>query len=110
MAKGLESIHQLNDYHGDLHAGNVFVKKIGLGYQIKLIDMFHWGPSQKTYIDDDICDIIKLFYEAVGGQSYYQRQPAEVKNICRGLKRSLILKKFRTASHLRHYLETINWG
>ena len=110
LAKGIETIHQMDDYHGDLHADNVFVRKVGLGFQIKLIDMFHWGTTQKCFMHDDICDIIKLYYEAVGGKSRYPKQPPEVKSICRGLKRSLILKKFRTASHLRHYLETIPWG
>ena len=52
---------------------------------------------------------VEIFYEAVGGRRLYARQPSEVKAICCGLKRSLILKKFRTAGQLRQYLETMEW-
>ncbi|MEZ4753138.1 MAG: hypothetical protein R3A13_02370 [Bdellovibrionota bacterium] len=99
----------MSSHHGDLHADNVFVRRVGLGFEVKLIDMFHWGTIQKSFMHDDICDIIKLFYDATGGQSRYPKQPIEVKAICRGLKRSLILKKFKTVTHLRHHLETIQW-
>jgi hypothetical protein len=50
-----------------------------------------------------------MFYDALGGQKHYARQPAEVKAICCGLKRSLIIQKFRTAGHLRRYLESMEW-
>jgi hypothetical protein len=33
----------------------------------------------------------------------------EVKAICRGLKRTLILKYFRSAGQLREHLETMEW-
>jgi hypothetical protein len=32
-----------------------------------------------------------------------------IKHICRGLKRSLILSRFRTISQLRRHLETLEW-
>jgi hypothetical protein len=54
--------------------------------------------------------LIQLFYEILGGQRYYARQPAEIKAICCGLKHSLISKKFRTAGQLRAYLETMEWA
>ena len=46
----------------------------------------------------------------IGGQARYARQPAEVKGIVLGLKRSLILKKFKTIAHLRAHIENISWG
>jgi len=33
-----------------------------------------------------------------------------VKQICLGLKRSLILKKFRTVRRLREHLEALQWS
>ena len=50
-----------------------------------------------------------MFYEALGGQQHYARQPPVVKSICCGMKRSLIVKKFRSAGGLRYHLETLEW-
>ena len=71
--------------------------------------MFHWGPGRTENIHNDVCDLIRIFYDALGGQKFYSKQPPEVKAICCGLKKSLILKKFRTAGQLREYLETMQW-
>lgn len=110
LAKGLESMHALRAYHGDLHAENIIIKRVGLGFELKLLDMHHWGGNdRKANMDEDICDSIRLFYDAIGGKRYYAIQPPEVKQLCLGLKKSLINKKFRSAAHLRHYLENIEW-
>jgi hypothetical protein len=53
--------------------------------------------------------MVRLFYDAIGGQRRYRHQAREIKAICCGLKRSLILKKFRNAGQLRHRLETMTW-
>ena len=53
--------------------------------------------------------MIRIFYECMGGAKYYNKQPKAVKQICLGLKRSLILKKFRNARALRKHLETMHW-
>lgn len=109
LATGIEKIHHAKEYHGDLHAANVIVRRHGLGYDLKLIDMFHWSSPKNENIQDDVCDLIKIFYDALGGARHYQKLPKEVKSICCGLKKSLILKKFRTAGQLRSYLETMQW-
>lgn len=110
LATGIESIHQLGEYHGDLHSDNIIVQRYGLGFELKLLDMFHWGASTPKHIHDDVINLIRLFYDAVGGPKHYAKQPNEVKDICCGLKRSLILSKFRTAGQLRRYLETMQWS
>jgi len=109
LAAGIESIHQLREYHGDLHTDNVIVRRYGLGFNLKLVDMFRWEMPKRENIQDDVVDMVKIFHEAVGGARHYARLPREAKAICCGLKRSLILKKFRTAGHLRRYLETMQW-
>ncbi|MBN2475035.1 MAG: serine/threonine protein kinase [Pirellulales bacterium] len=109
LAAGIEKIHNLREYHGDLHDENVIVRRYGLSFDLKLVDMFHWGPARPQNLHDDVCDLVRLFYDAIGGQRHYAKQPPEAKAICCGLKRSLILKKFRTGGQLRQYLETMQW-
>jgi len=109
LAAGIECIHNLREYHGDLHADNIIIQRYGLSFDLKLVDMFHWGPASQDNIREDVVKLVRIFYDAIGGQKYYARQPSEAKAICRGLKRHLILRKFRTAGQLRQYLETMRW-
>jgi serine/threonine protein kinase len=109
LVSGIESIHHLGEYHGDLHTENIIVTRAGLGFDVKLVDLYRWGAPRWTNIRDDVCDLVKIFYDVVGGRKHYANQPPEVKEICCGLKRSLILKKFRTAGELREHLETMEW-
>ena len=109
LAKGIEGIHNLREYHGDLHTDNIIVQRYGLGFDLKLVDMFHWGATRQENINEDVCDLIRIFYDALGGQKRYSKQPQAVKAICCGLKRGLILKKFRSAENLREHLETMEW-
>ena len=109
LAKGLEPIHQYNEYHGDLHTDNIIVDRFGLGFDLKLVDMFQWPASKASNRQDDIVDLIGIFYQALGGARHYAGQPDTVKFICCGLKRSLILRKFRTVSQLLKHLKTMSW-
>lgn len=109
MASGIECIHRRREYHGDLHADNVMVHRHGLGFTVKLLDMFHWGAPPPDNIQEDVCDMIRIFYDVVGGQKHYSRQPPQVKAVCCGLKRTLIRRRFRNASQLRRYLENLSW-
>jgi serine/threonine protein kinase len=109
LAAGIESIHALGEYHGDLHAENVMVQRLGLTFELRLLDLFNRGRATRENRQDDICSSIRLFYDALGGRQRYAKQPRQVKAICCGLKRSLIVKKFRTATDLRLYLEAQDW-
>jgi serine/threonine protein kinase len=109
LASGMESIHRIHEYHGDLHTDNIILQRYGLGFDMKLIDMFQWSAPRSENIRDDVLNMIRVFYDALGGQKHYAKQPDEVKTICCGLKSSLIFKKFRTARHIREYLETMEW-
>lgn len=109
LVSGMEQVHQLRDYHGDLHLRNIIVKRHGIGFQLKLIDVYRWHGSARENIQADVCDLVRVFYDLVGGQRHYAKQPQVVKDICCGLKRTLILKKFRTAGDLRAYLEMLEW-
>ena len=107
LASGIETIHHLREYHGDLHADNIIVLRSGLRFSLKLVDMYRWSTPRQENIQDDVCDLIRIFYDAVGGKRFYAKQPEAIKEICCGLRRSLILGKFRTAGHLREFLEII---
>lgn len=110
LARGIEYIHQIGEYHGDLHTDNIVISRFGLGFELKLLDMFHWGAPTTKHIHDDVVDLIRIFHESIGGNRYYAAQPPEVKAICKGLKRNLILRQFKTAGQLRLYLESMAWS
>lgn len=109
LAVGLESIHALSDYHGDLHAGNLMVRRRGVSFDLRLVDAYRWSGPRRESMRDDIVDAVHVLYETLGGRRQYARQPPEVKAVCLGLKRSLIVRRFPTAAHLRRYLETFEW-
>ncbi len=109
LAEGVEEIHALGEYHGDLHDLNILVQRIGLGYKVKLVDFYHWGKCTATHRFDDMTSLIRLFYDSLGGQKTYASQPEEVKYICSGLKRNLIAKRFKSVAKLRRHLETMGW-
>lgn len=109
LAVGLEGIHFHGCYHGDLHTENIMVCRVGLHYELKLLDLFNPGGSKRDNIANDISDAIRIFYDALGGNARYARQAEQIKKICCGLKRSLIAKRFRSASALRLHLEALDW-
>jgi len=109
LARGINCIHSVGDYHGDLHSENIIVQKVGLNFELKLLDMFHWGSPSAENIRDDVINLIRIFYDALGGQKYYSKQPKLIKDICCGLKRNIIIKKFKTTGKLQSYLEAIYW-
>ena len=109
LVEGIEEIHHSREYHGDLHPENIIIERCGLGFEVKVIDLFHWDSTKLENIQDDVCDLVRILYDAVGGKRFYAKQPAQIKQICCGLKRTLILKKFKTAGQLRRHLETLRW-
>ncbi|HUG82900.1 MAG TPA: protein kinase [Bryobacterales bacterium] len=110
LARGIESIHRHREYHGDLHSGNIILRRSGLGFDIKLIDFFYWRLPRRERLQNDICDLIRIFYDALGGQKRYASHRPEIKYICCGLRRTLILKKFPTVTALREHLEVMSWS
>lgn len=110
LVKGVEEIHLSGEYHGDLHSDNILVNHFGLEFKLKVVDMFNWASPKKENMRDDVCDLIQIFHESLGGRKRYGKLPPHVRNICCGLKRSLILKKFSTTSKLRKHLEKMEWG
>lgn len=106
---GLQQIHLLNEYHGDLHEENILVNRFGLGFELKLIDIFQQPGTKKENMKSDILHAINIFHWALGGKKHYAKQPNLVKNICKGLRHDLILQHFPTSAHLREYIENACW-
>lgn len=109
LASGVEQIHRAREYHGDIHEGNVLVERRGIRFDLKLMDFYHWGRPDRGNIQHDVVQLVRLLYEAVGGRRRYASQPPQIKAVCCGLRSSLINRKFPTAGHLRHFLETFPW-
>lgn len=110
LSLGLEYIHLNGEYHGDLHTDNIIIKRFGLEFDIKIIDFHHWGDSKKDNREEDIIKTIRIFYDILGGQKFYSKLPPSLKYIICGLKRNLILERFKTISHLRSHLEQMDWS
>ncbi len=110
IVNGVESIHLEGEYHGDLHVENIIIKRFGLEFDLKIIDLHHWGDSKKDNRDEDIVKIIRIFYDILGGPKHYHKLPPSVKYIICGLKRSLILQRFKTISYLKTHLELMDWS
>jgi serine/threonine protein kinase len=109
LADCLECVHAAGEYHGDLHSDNVLVRRVGIHCHLRILDFFYRGRATREPKKEDIVDAVRLFYEALGGRKRYAQQPPEIKAICRGMNRTLILKRFPAASRLRRYLETFEW-
>lgn len=109
LANGLSLIHRQREYHGDLHSANVIIQNVGLGFELKVMDMHWWGSARPENIQADIYDLIHLLYESLGGQKHYSKLPRSLKDIICGQKKSLIAKKFKNASKLKDYLEDLEW-
>jgi serine/threonine protein kinase len=111
LAAGVEDIHASGEHHGDLHPHNVLVARRGLSFEVKVFDPFPPGDQRRGAEArlDDVWDLVKILHHTGGGPARYARQPAEFKDVCCGLKRSLVARKFRTAGELRWYLENLEW-
>ena len=109
LVLGLESIHQLGEYHSDVHTENILIKPCGIGFDIKLIDFYDWGRPTRYKQQQDITDTIRVFYDCLGGQRHYARQSDQIRYICAGLQRKRLHQRFPTMTSLRRHLERFDW-
>lgn len=109
LVKGVEHVHFLKEYHGDIHSDNIIIKRKGLGYEVHLIDLLHLGRPTKDQIQGDVIDLINVLYEMIGGVKQYKKMPTYIKDIIHGRRHSLICQQFRNAGDLRIHLENLQW-
>ncbi len=110
IATGLEEIHDVGEYHGDLHSSNVLVNRRGIRFDVKLLDFYPRGRTSALVRADDVVDAVRLFYDAVGGKARYAGQPAIVKRICLGMRAPNIRRRFPSARALRLFVEQFEWS
>jgi tRNA A-37 threonylcarbamoyl transferase component Bud32 len=106
LAIGLEQIHAHGEYHSDVHTENILVRAHGVRFELKLVDFYDWGRPTRAKMQEDVVQAVRVLYDALGGAPWYARLPAVAKHVCCGLRRSLILRRFPTASALRVHLES----
>ena len=109
IVKAVEEIHINKEWHGDLHTENIIIQKTSLSYELKLIDVFQTGYGLKGSVQEDVYLLCHVLYEIIGGRKSYSKQPQIIKDVCCGLKKTNIKKKFRNATHLRVFLENSCW-
>jgi tRNA A-37 threonylcarbamoyl transferase component Bud32 len=109
LARGIAPIHARGEYHGDIHENNIMIRRRGVSFDVKLIDFFDLGRPTRAKIHKDVLNLIMVFHSIVGGRAGYASQPAVVKEIVRGLRDTLILKRFKTAGEIQRHLESIEW-
>ena len=109
LATGIAEIHDVGEYHGDLHAGNVLVLRRGIFFEVKLVDFYNWGKPAAAHFRDDVKDVIRLFYDTLGGKKHYANQPDVVKQICFGQRSDLVTRAFPTMQDLVDHLESFEW-
>ena len=109
LASGVEQIHAAREYHSDIHAENVIVRRRGIRFDVKLVDFYNWGSPTAAKIREDVIMMVNLMHEIVGGRERYAGQPQEIKRICCGQRRDLISRKYPTAGRLRACLDSFSW-
>jgi hypothetical protein len=109
LAKGLEAVHAVGEYHADVHSQNILIQPRGVGFILKLLDFYDWGRRARFKQHQDIVDCVHVLHEMLGGAARYRTLSREVRYIIAGLQRTRILQRFPTMSALRLHLETFDW-
>src|SRR3954452_19842268 len=109
LTRGIAPIHARGEYHGDIHDDNIMIRRMGIGFEVKLLDFFDLGKPTRSKIQKDVLNLVQVFYSLVGGRKHYGHQPQVVKDIVRGLKDTLILARFNDAGDIQRHLEALKW-
>ena len=110
LATGVEPMHAAGEHHGDLTLDNVLVRRRGLGFSVKLIDLSPGKNKKNEAFRHDIIDMIRLFSIATAADRFGRKFPKSVQKLLTESSRSLGQSPLRDAGCLRHYLETLSWS
>lgn len=115
LARGIEQMHGAGEFHGELRAHNLIVQRTGLGFQVKVLDLQHFAILQEhrnpaDVMRTDVYDLLRLFFEALGGAKFFARQPAAIKALYCNMKRAQVEAKYPDAGTLRRALENLSWS
>jgi hypothetical protein len=110
LAAGVEPIHAAGEHHGELTLDNILVRRKGLGFRAKLIDLSP-GQSRKTgAFRQDVLDMIRLFAIATAASRFGRKFPKSVQKLLGEVEKSSSSSSLRDAGALRQYLETLSWS
>lgn len=109
LASGVEKMHLAGEHHGDLTTGNIMVRRHGLHFRVKLIDLDPLHVAKPAMIKQDVAELIALFAEVTAWRRLSLRQPKVIRNAVTSLKQAFIGGKLKHAGDLKHHLENLNW-
>ncbi|MCA9536347.1 MAG: protein kinase [Myxococcales bacterium] len=109
IARGLERIHAVGEYHGDVHTQNILVQQTGIHLNIRLLDFYDRGRPSQRLRRNDLVDAVRVLYQCVGGRKHYSKAGEHIRYICAGMQASLIQRRFPDMSALRNHLESFEW-
>ena len=109
IVRGLEKIHAVGEYHGDVHTQNILVQPTGIQLNIRLLDFYDRGRPSRRLRNNDLVDAVRVLYQCIGGRKHYSRAGDHIRYICCGMQATLILRRFPDMSALRNHLESFEW-
>lgn len=105
LAHGVEPMHRLGEPHGALIAENVIVRKVGLGFKVKLVDLLPSPEMTEAHvrlaIRADVADLLGIFTQAVYGEGNGQKANSTIRNLLGG--------RHRDAGDLVSALDHLDW-
>ncbi len=110
VASGLDAIHSMQEYHGNIAAENIIVNRKGIGFQVKLINMSLEDRPVSRSIFEDVVNLVKIFANVVMPPRHSAKIPNGVKLLYSNLKTARISERFKNAGALKKHLETMLWS
>ncbi len=110
IASGLEGIHAMHEYHGNISAENIIVSRKGIGFQVKLINMSLEDRPVNRAINEDVVNLVKIFANFATPPRHSTKIPDGVKLLYSNLKTARIRDRFKNAGALKKHLETMLWS
>jgi serine/threonine protein kinase len=109
LTSGLDAIHAMQEYHGNIAPENIIIKRKGIGFQVKLINMSLEDLPLNRTVGEDIVKLVTIFRSIVVPPKRGAKMPDEVK-LLYNAKPSQIRERLRNAGALRKHLESMLWS
>jgi serine/threonine protein kinase len=110
LAAGVEKVHAAGEHHGDLDLASILVRRVGLGFRVKLVDLDPLHAAKPAIIKQDVADLLSLFARATAWPRALTRQPRPVRAACQTLRTRFDDGKLKHAGDLRRHLECLSWS
>ncbi|MEN9834486.1 MAG: hypothetical protein RL011_679, partial [Pseudomonadota bacterium] len=107
LALGVEQVHNIGEAHGDVAPDNVLVRRKGLSFQAKLIDLKPGLQTKAEDLAEDVDALLSIFQTIIGGNKAFITLPNAVRALCQSRRKGGL--RFRHAADLRLHLENLTW-